>query len=713
MIAIAKREFAALFNNVIGWLFIGVVTAFYGLYYYLYNMVYGLNTISHTLSAITFILMITVPVLTMRILSEERRNRTDQLLMTAPVDTWQIVLGKYLALAGIFAIPILLFAITIPVMSMFGEVDYISCCLALLGFTLYGLLSLAVGLFVSSLTESVVISAVVSFVMLFLGFMMSSITDAVFSEGSIIAKVLSAYDFISPLEDLSSGSLNLNSIVYYVSVTFLFLFLTVEVIEKRRWTVSIKKISGAVFSQLTIALVICAVIAVNVTVSRLPDSATIIDTTSEKYYSITKKTKDFLKDFDEDVTIYVVGKKSDVKDSYAEIPKTLNRYREANKHIKVVYVDAEKNPTFLSQHNGDELEQGSLIVESEKRNKLLPVSDIYQSEFDYETYNENVTGYDGEGQITSALAFMASDDVPVVYVLEGHDEIPIGELFSGVLAKANYEVKTLNLLQNDSVPEDCSMLLINGAQSDLSEDDADKILKYMKDGGSVLTTLDFLKVKELDNYKTILSEYKVTPVDGVVAEGNGSYYYQNPYYLLPKVEYSDVTVELEGKSSIFVPYAVGLKHDEDGDNTYTDFLMTSKKSFSKKDYGSEDEITETPGEEVKKSAGDESGPFSLGILEETKDKGRLVVLGSAYLLTDAADQMVSTRNSRMFGQICSYLIPQDEEKSSIVIPVKTYEDTRLTVDSGAANMYGLLFVIIIPLTSIIAGIVIWARRRRK
>ena len=162
MIAICKREFSALFYNVIGWLFVGVMVGLYGLYFFLYNMVYGLPTIAQTLSALTFVFMIAVPILTMRMLSEERRNRTDQLIMTAPVSTWQIVLGKYLALAATFAIPICLMAVTPLILSMFGEVKYVSCYVALLGFLLYGLMTLSLGLFISSLTESVVISAVVS-----------------------------------------------------------------------------------------------------------------------------------------------------------------------------------------------------------------------------------------------------------------------------------------------------------------------------------------------------------------------------------------------------------------------------------------------------------------------------------------------------------------------------------------------------------------------
>ncbi len=715
MIAIAKREFAALFNNVIGWLFTGVVIAFYGLYFFLYNMVYGINSITHTLSAITFIFMITVPLLTMRILSEERHNRTDQLLMTAPVNTWQIVLGKYLALAAVFAIPVVFIAITVPIMTLFGEVDVVSCYLALLGFTLYGLLSLAIGLFISATTESVVISAVITFVLLLLGFMMSSIVDAIFSENVILSKVLGAYDLIGPLDDLSSGTLNLCSIAYYVTVTFLFLFFTVEIIEKRRWTVSTRKISATVFSEATIALVICAVIAANVLMARVPEKYTQIDTTKEKYYSITKKTYDFLKDYDKDVTIYVVGKKADVKESYNEIPKTLNRYKEANKHINVVYVNTNKNPTFLKEHNGEGLEEGSLIVESEERFKQIPISDIYESEFDYETYSQDITGYDGEGQITSALDYVASEDLISVYVLEGHDELTMGDDYYAVMEKLNYDIKTLNLLQNDSVPNDCEALIINGVQSDFSEDDANKIKDYLKKGGNVITTMDFLQIGELTNFKTILSEYGITPVDGVVAEMDKNYYYQNQYYLLPNVESADVTDGLEGTASIFAPFAVGIRHGEEGDNTYTDLMTTSKKAISKGDYGSAEEIAEAAGEEtkIKKEEGDEEGPFSIGVLTATKDNGNLVVLGSAYLLSDAADQMVSYRNSRLFDQICQTLIQPEDASKGIAIPVKSYEDVRLTVNSGAANMYGLLFIIVLPLSCLIAGIVIWVKRRRR
>ena len=735
MIAIAKREFSSLFNNVIGWLFVGFIIALFGLYFYLYNLLYGMPSISQTLAAETVIFMFSVPILTMRILSEERKNRTDQLIMTAPISTWQIVLGKYLALVAVFLIPVIPMAIAPQILSMYGEVDFVGCYVALLGFVLYGLMVLALGLFVSSLTESVVISAVVSFVLLLLGYMMSSVADAVFSGNKIMSTILKAYDFVGPMDELASGSLNLGSILYYVSLTFLFLFLTLESIEKRRWNVSVRRISGSVFSVATIAVVLIIVVSANMVVSKLPSTMTTIDATTEKYYSITKKTKDFLKKYDEDVKIYAIGSKSTFDKSYGEVPKMLQKYTEANSHIKVSYIDPQKNPSFMSEYAGNDLPTGSLIVESKKRFKTISVSEMYATEFDYQTYSQNTTGYDGEGQVTSALEYVATDALPKVYELEGHDELVIGEYFSDVLEKGNYETKKLNLLGVDEVPEDAAAVIIHGPESDFSTDDAAKLIRYVEGGGKALVSIEFMKIGELDNFRAFLSSFGIKTVDGIVAEMNKKFYYQNPYYLLPKVESHEMTQDLEGELSIFSPFSVGLTYqnnvDEDGEAasediegggelpvvkgvSYTDLMVTSDAATSKTGMDSVDKLAEASGaaEEIKKEQGDPDGPFAVGLLAETKDGGQLVVLGSSYVLTDASDQMVSFRNSHFFSNIISTLVPQDDGPGSVVIPTKMYDMSRLIVSTQAANMYGLLFIIVIPLGCFAVGLFIWFGRRR-
>jgi len=151
MFAIFKREFKALFQNVVGWLFVGVTLALFGLYFFAYNLSNGLPSIAYTLSATTFIYIITVPLLTMRAFAEERKNMTDQLLLTSPVSVGKIVLGKFLALVATLTIPVLVMCLSPLFLRIFGEVSFPTNYTAILGYYLYGLTCIAIGMFISSL----------------------------------------------------------------------------------------------------------------------------------------------------------------------------------------------------------------------------------------------------------------------------------------------------------------------------------------------------------------------------------------------------------------------------------------------------------------------------------------------------------------------------------------------------------------------------------
>ncbi len=171
MRAIYKRELKSYFYSFTGWLFIAVNLFVMGLYFVVYNMLAGYPTIAYVLQSIVFTFIVTIPILTMRTLSEERKNKTDQLILTAPVSVEKIVLGKYLALATVLFVrscPPTAFMGLLPLFLMQGGEFQLGVSYAsLLGFFLYGCLALAVGLFLSSLTESVVIAAVLSFGALF------------------------------------------------------------------------------------------------------------------------------------------------------------------------------------------------------------------------------------------------------------------------------------------------------------------------------------------------------------------------------------------------------------------------------------------------------------------------------------------------------------------------------------------------------------------
>lgn len=286
MTAIYKRELKSYITSMIGYLFIFFVLVLTGIYFSAYQLSAAYPKFEYTLSSLTFVFLIGVPILTMRVLAEERKQKTDQLLLTAPVSVGEIVLGKYLALTTVYAIPIAVMCFYPLIMSKFGEVSFSSAYTAILGFFLLGCANLAIGVFISSITESQVIAAVLTFVILFAFFMMNGISSF-FSESSLstcitfglliiavalilytmiknvilsaivcvvgeailaviyvlnsgffeggIQKVLEVFNLSSHFENFANSILDINGIVYFISVIAVCIFLTIQSISKRRW----------------------------------------------------------------------------------------------------------------------------------------------------------------------------------------------------------------------------------------------------------------------------------------------------------------------------------------------------------------------------------------------------------------------------------------------------------------------------------------------
>ena len=191
MIAVYKRELRSYLTSMIGYLFIFFILLLTGIYFSAYQLGASYPRFEYTLSALTFVFLISVPILTMRVLAEERKQKTDQLLLTAPVSVEKIVLGKYFALVTIFAIPMLIMCFYPLLMTKFGTVSLGAAYTAVLGFFLLGCANLAIGVFISSLTESQVIAAVLTFVILFAFYMMNGISSF-FSKPAIASSIACA-----------------------------------------------------------------------------------------------------------------------------------------------------------------------------------------------------------------------------------------------------------------------------------------------------------------------------------------------------------------------------------------------------------------------------------------------------------------------------------------------------------------------------------------
>lgn len=287
MLAIYKKELRTYFTSMIGYVFIAFFLVIIGIYFMIYNLMFGLANFEYSLSTVTFIFVLLVPLLTMRLMSEEKKQKTDQLLLTSPLSAGAIVMGKFLSVFTIFA-TVMAIVCTYPlIMSLYGSVPFASAYASIFGFTLLGGAYLAMGLFISSLTESQVVAAVISFIAflfttLMKGFasifptdnktaylvftvivllvclllyrMMRNLMVAVavgavgigglttiylikptLFDGSVI-KVFEWLSVTARFETFRDGILDLSGVIYYLSIIFLFTFLTMQVIKKRRWS---------------------------------------------------------------------------------------------------------------------------------------------------------------------------------------------------------------------------------------------------------------------------------------------------------------------------------------------------------------------------------------------------------------------------------------------------------------------------------------------
>lgn len=289
MTAIFKREVRSCFHGMIGYVLTAFMLAASAIYFVALNLGYGLTDFGYyTLYRTIFVLLLYIPVLTMRSFAEERRSRTDQLLLTSPVSVWGIVLGKFLALCVVFALPCIADAVMILVLAALGAAgtSTLANFAALLCYFLMGCAAIAIGVFLSGLTENQIIAAVAGFSALLLAYLMPSLRS-MFNAGSAVAlavftgiagaaslaaglrsrsfvlgcltfaalclgltglfllrsawlteafsAVLSALCLFTPFEDFVNNSFSIPAVVYYLTVTAVFLFFTAQDIEKRRW----------------------------------------------------------------------------------------------------------------------------------------------------------------------------------------------------------------------------------------------------------------------------------------------------------------------------------------------------------------------------------------------------------------------------------------------------------------------------------------------
>ncbi len=232
MKAIFLKEIKSYFYSPMAYILIGLFLLLTALFFIPYLM-YGYGNFNEALSTMGFILIVVVPMLTMRILAEDRKNGTEVLLITSPSSITSIVLGKFFAAYFVFLVMTVLTFVFPIVQLAFGAKFTAQLVGGYIGFLLLGATYVAVGVFASSLTENQVVAAIISYATLLIMWLASNLSGVI---GGTIGKVVGWISILSRYEDFNRGILGLSPVVYYLSFVAVFLFLTVRVIEKRRWS---------------------------------------------------------------------------------------------------------------------------------------------------------------------------------------------------------------------------------------------------------------------------------------------------------------------------------------------------------------------------------------------------------------------------------------------------------------------------------------------
>jgi ABC-2 type transport system permease protein len=457
--------------------------------------------------------------------------------------------------------------------------------------------------------------------------------------------------------------------------------------------------SGAYATVLSVVVIVIVSI-VNLIVTKMNIQ---FDLSQNSMYSLSDETKQYVAGLKDDITIYYVvqsGNETEIFDKIAQ------KYDDLSDKITLEHKDPVLYPNFAKDYVTEDVAANSFIVVNNTTGKAKYVdsNDLLVQEINYQTYQTETTGIDVEGKLTSALLNVTTDQLPVVYVTEGHGEAELGDSFNSALDKMNVQVETLKTATVENIPEDCNILFINSPEKDLSDAETTMIKNYMAAGGKAVVTLDY-NGTDLANFSSILDYYGIKMNSGIVLEGDSNMYEANyPNYLIPSIESHDITSKASSAGiPVYLPISSGLTISDSIRNslTVTPLLTTSADSYSK---------TNIESTTLEKEKGDVDGPFYLGVVatdtynDITSD---LVVYSSEYTFTE--DTANYGNASLLIGTV-GYLI---NDSSIVSIPTKSLQEAQIYPSQLQSIVWGLVTVILIPVVIFVTGSVICLRRRKK
>lgn len=464
----------------------------------------------------------------------------------------------------------------------------------------------------------------------------------------------------------------------------------------------------------TAAVIVC-IILVNVIAGIVTESAGLsLDLSQEGLYSLSDKTRSALEAIERPVSIHVLMDEVNFASTepYVRIYEVLNRYENAAQGMLTVsYVDIYKNPGFAGQYSGaSDLNEGSLIVESELRYRVIPITNLFVLAVDPTTYASTVQGLNAEQPLTSAINYVANPQVPSAQFVLGHNE-KVESGLTMVLENMNYTVSELNLTTG-TIPAETDLLIIDAPQADYTAGELELLDAFLSDGGDVIVFMD-AESPELPELAAFFAEWGVVFEPTIVFDPSRSAS-TNPMqvYTLPTAHDLNDSI-IDNETLLLTPASRSLHilWEARSGITVEPVIRTSEHAYAKP-YTS-DGLLAT----YEQEAGDKTGVQTIGVLSEKAierdgrtEYGRILFIGNTYIANESFVSSGSLLNSDFISGAANYLT---DEGNQIFIPSKNYYSEQLVVVGATQSLILWVFIVAIPALILGAGILEWYQRRHR
>lgn len=436
-------------------------------------------------------------------------------------------------------------------------------------------------------------------------------------------------------------------------------------------------------------LVIAIIVILNLLAGQIPEKYRNLDVSSTKIYEISKTSQKLLKNLEHKVQFTVLADQAKMDE---RIVTFLSKYAGLSSKLSVEWIDPVLHPSALQEYEASE---NSIVVSCEdtQKKEIVSFQDIIVMDMAsyYYTGSASEVSFDGEGQLSSAVHAVTSEEVNKIYQTSGHGEMTLSSTIQELLEKGNYTVEGVNTVMKPEIPKDCELLLIHAPSSDLTEDEKNAIEEYLKNGGDVMLLLGDTNSTELPNLASLLKTYGMEGADGYIADTKRSY--QNNYYcFFPQLSVSgDLAENLESQMTLLLnAHGMQLTKPERESISVQEFMTTSDAGYA-----------------VTQESQSEAGQYVLGAVAEEEESRFTVISAGSLIAQQITDTFPQLENTTLF---LNAVAANFEGTENLSIEAKSLTPVYNTMQY--ADWLSILVIFILPLGILAIGFGTWMKRRK-